>query len=597
MLRKIGKKKTLIAALAVVLAAALLIALLPNGKADTSSVKVVEELLSAKAEYGTINTVFTSGGAISNSGTESIALAGSVKLRSWEVSEGDYVEAGDLLATVDRSSVLQAISELDALMQELDAALESSRSDTVSSVLYSPIDGTVTKVYAESGADVEDTVYNNAALIVLTDNGGREVNVVGYAGTVSAVYVSEGDTVYSGQSLIYLSDTEYTGEYERLLSQRRELEAQMQALFTAYERGGVYAESSGRVTGLNEDILSSTGGSTGSGTHLAVRLLSSPQRLSAIIIEPVSEDEGEDTGEGGTTEPGGSEEPSNPDPVEPSPEPGDGKTTEKFGKVTAVDEEAGTVTVRLTDGSDLTLDAAELEALGASQISVGNILALGYDESGTLVSVTVYSSGGQDDPTGGGEMPSGGMGGGGMSGGTASAEDDTPKDYIMDETELCTLTDYDTAEITLTVDELDIAQLSIGQAVTVTLDALPGQSFDGEIMEIDPNGENSGGSTKYSVTVTLPRTEDMLTGMNAAVRVQLKENDGRLLIPLAAVQEDANGIYVCTGYDKSSDEATDPIEITTGLSDGENVEVLSGLSEGDTVYYRYADTLEYSFVK
>ena len=45
MLRKIGKKKTLIAALAVVLAAALLIALLPNGKADTSSVKVVEELL------------------------------------------------------------------------------------------------------------------------------------------------------------------------------------------------------------------------------------------------------------------------------------------------------------------------------------------------------------------------------------------------------------------------------------------------------------------------------------------------------------------------------------------------------------------------
>ena len=597
MLRKIGKKKTLIAALAVVLAAALLIALLPNGKADTSSVKVVEELLSAKAEYGTINTVFTSGGAISNSGTESIALAGSVKLRSWEVSEGDYVEAGDLLATVDRSSVLQAISELDALMQELDAALESSRSDTVSSVLYSPIDGTVTKVYAESGADVEDTVYNNAALIVLTDNGGREVNVAGYAGTVSAVYVSEGDTVYSGQSLIYLSDTEYTGEYERLLSQRRELEAQMQALFTAYERGGVYAESSGRVTGLNEDILSSTGGSTGSGTHLAVRLLSSPQRLSAIVVQPVSEDEGEDTGEGGTTEPGGSEEPSNPDPVEPSPEPGDGKTTEKFGKVTAVDEEAGTVTVRLTDGSDLTLDAAELETLGASQISVGNILALGYDESGTLVSVTVYSSGGQDDPTGGGEMPSGGMGGGGMSGGTESAEDDTPKDYIMDETELCTLTDYDTAEITLTVDELDIAQLSIGQAVTVTLDALPGQSFDGEITEIDPNGENSGGSTKYSVTVTLPRTEDMLTGMNAAVRVQLAENEGLLLIPLAAVQEDADGIYVCTGYDKSSDEATDPIEITTGLSDGENVEVLSGLSEGDAVYYRYADTLEYSFVK
>ena len=588
MLRKIGKKKTLIAVLAVVLVAALLIALLPNSKADTSSVKVVEELLSAKAEYGTINTVFTSGGAISDSGTESIALAGSVKLRSWEVSEGDYVEAGDLLATVDRSSVLQAISELDELMQELDSALESSRSDTVSSVLYSPIDGTVTKVYAGSGADVEDTVYNNGALIVLTDSGGREVNVVGYAGTVSAVYVSGGDTVYAGQSLIYLSDTEYTGEYERLLSQRCELEAQMQALFSAYERGGVYAESSGRVTGLNEDILSSTGGSTGTGTHLAARLISAPQRLSAIVVQPVDDNTDDNT------EPGEPEEPS---------EPGqdDDKVTEKFGKVTAVDEEAGTVTVRLTDGSDLILDAAELEALGASQISVGNILSLGYNESGALVSVTVYSdSSGQDDPNGGNEMPDGmdsSMGGGGMTGGTAAAADDTPKDYVMDETELCTLTDYETAEITLTVDELDIARLNIGQAVTVTLDALPGQSFDGEITEIDPNSENSGGSTKYSVTVTLPRTEDMLTGMNAAVRVQLAENADLLLIPLAAVQEDADGIYVCTGYDKNSNEATAPVEITTGLSDGENVEVLSGLSEGDTVYYRYADTLEYSFVR
>ena len=587
MLRKIGKKKTLIAVLAVVLAAALLIALLPSSKADTSSVKVVEELLSAKAEYGTINTVFTSGGAISDSGTESIALAGSVKLRSWEVSEGDYVEAGDLLATVDRSSVLQAISELDELMQELDAAIESSRSDTVSSVLCSPIDGTVTKVYAGSGADVEDTVYNNRALITLTDSGGREVNVVGYAGTVSAVYVYEGDTVYAGQSLIYLSGTEYTGEYERLLSQRREFEAQMQALFTAYERGGVYAESSGRVTVLNEDIISSTGGSTGTGTHLAARLISAPQRPSAIVVQPVDDNTDDNTESG--------------EPEEPS-EPGqdDDKVTEKFGKVTAVDEEAGTVTVRLTDGSDLTLDAAELEALGASQISVGNILALGYDESGALVSVTVYSDGsGQDDPTGGDEMPDGmdSSMGGGMTGGTAAATDETPKDYVMDETELCTLTDYETAEITLTVDELDIARLSIGQAVTVTLDALPGQSFDGEITEIDPNGENSGGSTKYSVTVTLPRTEDMLTGMNAAVRVQLAENGGLLLIPLAAVQEDADGIYVCTGYDKNSNEATAPVEITTGLSDGENVEVLSGLTEGDTVYYRYADTLEYSFVR
>ena len=85
--------------------------------------------------------------------------------------------------------------------------------------------------------------------------------------------------------------------------------------------------------------------------------------------------------------------------------------------------------------------------------------------------------------------------------------------------------------------------------------------------------------------------------LSAIIIEPVSENEGLLLIPLAAVQEGADGIYVCTGYDKSSDELTKPAAITTGLSDGENVEILSGLSEGGTVYYRYADTLEYSFVR
>jgi len=93
----------------------------------------------------------------------------------------------------------------------------------------SPAYGDTVSVKSASGADL------GSGELYIHD----ELKIVGYAGTVSAVYVSEGDTVYSGQSLIYLSDTEYTGEYERLLSQRRELEAQMQALFAAYERGGV----------------------------------------------------------------------------------------------------------------------------------------------------------------------------------------------------------------------------------------------------------------------------------------------------------------------------------------------------------------------
>ena len=89
---------------------------------------------------------------------------------------------------------------------------------------------------------------------------------------------------------------------------------------------------------LDDEINSAVSDSVSS--YISSSVSGRVKKIYAAAGEPVSEDEGEDTGEGGTTEPGGSEEPSNPDPVEPSPEPGDGKTTEKFGKVTAVDAEA-----------------------------------------------------------------------------------------------------------------------------------------------------------------------------------------------------------------------------------------------------------------
>lgn len=38
------------------------------------------------------------------------------------------------------------------------------------------------------------------------------------------------------------------------------------------------------------------------------------------------------------------------------------------------------------------------------------------------------------------------------------------------------------------------------------------------------------------------------------------------------------------------------VEVETGVSDGELVEILSGLSLGDSFYYRYADTVTYSFL-
>lgn len=670
-----AKKKLLISAAALILVLALVLMLLPRRKAmPQSSVNVVKELITGTAETGSITETFVSGGTIASVGARPVSLAGSVKLTGWAVSSGDYVEAGDLLATVDKSSVLSAISDLNELMATLDSAIESSRSDAVSSAIYAPAPGRVKAVFVESGKSVTDAMYENSALMLLSLDGrmavdidagdmspgtaltvtlsdGTELSgsvysisegtaavtvpdtaaeygdtvtvsydgdvigagtlrinnplrVVGYAGTVSSVSVSAGAYVYSGQQLLMLTDTGYSARYETLLEKRRTLETQMQELFKAYETGGVYAASSGCVSELNEDIVTETNtvyasAAAYSGGSGGIKLLSSVSRIGrrAVLLSSESPDTGIQDSETPSPAPSGEPSPS------PSPSPEPGESTEYIGKVTDIKEnEDGTrtITVSLTDGSRIELDSAQLgeKAVG---IKTGDILALEYSPSGELINVTVYQNGsggntpgGQDGMPGGSGGMSGGMGVGSGAAMNGAQEAESDPDYIMEETVLCTLTPYDTAEISLTVDELDISRLSIGQPVTVTLDALPGQSFDGSITLIDPNGSSAGGDTKYTVTVSIARTQDMLEGMNASVTAELACHDGLLLIPAAALYEDAGGTYVYTGTDKNG-EPSGPVAVTTGLSDGTNVEITGGLSDGDSFCYLYSSALEYTF--
>lgn len=670
-----AKKKLLISAAALILVLALVLMLLPRREAmPQSSVNVVKELITGTAETGSITETFVSGGTIASVGARPVSLAGSVKLTGWAVSSGDYVEAGDLLATVDKSSVLSAISDLNELMATLDSAIESSRSDAVSSAIYAPAPGRVKAVFVESVESVTDAMYENSALMLLSLDGrmavdidagdmspgtaltvtlsdGTELSgsvysisegtaavtvpdtaaeygdtvtvsydgdvigtgilrinnplrVVGYAGTVSSVSVSAGAYVYSGQQLLTLTDTGYSARYETLLEKRRTLETQMQELFKAYETGGVYAASSGCVSGLNEDIVTETNtvhasAAAYSGGSGGIKLLSSVSHIGrrAVLLSSESPDTGIQDSETPSPAPSGEPSPS------PSPSPESGESTEYIGKVTDIKEnEDGTrtVTVSLTDGSRIELDSAQLGEKAAG-IKTGDILALEYSPSGELINVTVYQNGsggntlgGQDGMPGGSGGMSGGMGGGSGAAMNGAQEAESDPDYIMEETELCTLTPYDTAEISLTVDELDISRLSIGQPVTVTLDALPGQSFDGSITLIDTNGSSAGGDTKYTVTVSIARTQDMLEGMNASVTAELACHDGLLLIPAAALYEDAGGTYVYTGTDKNG-EPSGPVAVTTGLSDGTNVEITGGLSDGDSFCYLYSSALEYTF--
>ena len=163
--------------------------------------------------------------------------------------------------------------------------------------------------------------------------------------------------------------------------------------------------------------------------------------------------------------------------------------------------------------------------------------------------------------------------------------------YAVAEVSVISITPMDTVDITVTVDELDISDIFIGQECEVTFDAISAKSYTGTVKSIGTGDESEGGNTKYTVTVTLKREADMLSGMNAHITFSFGEKSDARVIPESALYEEDGKVYVYTSYDSEKDELSGKKEVTTGLADGENVEILSGLDENEKIYYRYADSL------
>ena len=72
--------------------------------------------------------------------------------------------------------------------------------------------------------------------------------------------------------------------------------------------------------------------------------------------------------------------------------------------------------------------------------------------------------------------------------------------------------------------------------------------------------------------------------MNASATIVIENRENVVTIPVDALQERGNEVYVYTQQDEEGN-LTGEQQVTTGLSDGETVEITEGLKEGDTVYY------------
>lgn len=144
------------------------------------------------------------------------------------------------------------------------------------------------------------------------------------------------------------------------------------------------------------------------------------------------------------------------------------------------------------------------------------------------------------------------------------------------------LADMSTLHLVLSVDEIDIGVLTVGQAASITLETWPDQIIPSQISRIAPSGiaDTANELIIYNVYLTLEQTElPVRMGMTANATLVTAERKGVLLVPNRAIQVDRlKGIYT---VELVQGDVTQTVEVTIGLRDRHHTEIRTGLTPGD----------------
>ena len=245
--------------------------------------------------------------------------------------------------------------------------------------------------------------------------------------------------------------------------------------------------------------------------------------------------------------------------------------------------------------ADLTVEKGYTsDLIKTSELAVGDIFLIVVNNRGTVnlvskeaIQETQNTTGQQGNANPGG-TPSGGGVAGGRVGGNGSVQSFEP--YSLEKLTVASVTSQEHMTVSITIDELDITKIYVGQAAVVSVDALGGEQFEAEITKVSNSGENEGGNSKFAVEVTLGKSGEMLPGMYSSVFITLETCETVPCVPVAALGKDGVDSILYTSYDAETGTLGDPVVVSIGVSDGENVQILEGFAAGETCYYEYFDT-------
>lgn len=162
--------------------------------------------------------------------------------------------------------------------------------------------------------------------------------------------------------------------------------------------------------------------------------------------------------------------------------------------------------------------------------------------------------------------------------GVAGLRQVSPGAYVGKGDDLVRLDALGTLKLEVPVPETYLPLVRVGQPITLTIDALPGQRFSGTVHAIDPVVDPVSRNVRVRARIANPKGQ-LKPGMFARATADLGGKTHAILLPEQVIVPRADGSYVFLAVDGKAELR----KVVLGKRDPGRVEIVSGVQAGDTV--------------
>lgn len=153
-------------------------------------------------------------------------------------------------------------------------------------------------------------------------------------------------------------------------------------------------------------------------------------------------------------------------------------------------------------------------------------------------------------------------------------------DSVRQDQPLLSMFDNRNFYTTISVDEMDVTSLKIGQKANIKVNAFPDANFTGTVKDISQQGTYSNGVSTFNVTVYFDKINSAKSGMSTDVSIVTASKDNVLAVPMEAIRDVNGKRFVILSQNNKNKKMK---EVKIGINNGKDVEILEGLAAGDKV--------------